>query len=119
MLDQHRTTLMRVPSRPSPSCISIAHLKAVVEVHAKKGGRHDAGGQRKRANCHEQVDADNAVARGRQVHAPHLPDHLQVLSHFLAGQVVSPQDQPNLEASAKEGLCPGTDTDSRKQVHPP
>ena len=56
---------------------------ARLEVHAKERSRNNAGCQSKRGDCHAQVDANDAVTRRGQVHAAHLPEHLQVLAHLL------------------------------------
>lgn len=67
-----------------------AHLEAVGQVHAEEGGGDDADGERKRRHGDDEIDADYAVARRAQVHAPHLPEHLQVLSHLLCGKPRQP-----------------------------
>jgi len=85
-----RTTGRRRPRKTKRGAeLAGARLQAVRQVHAEKGRRDDAGGQRERANGDGQVDADDTVALCGQVHAPHLAHDLQVLAHLLPRRAFS------------------------------
>ena len=59
-----------------------AYLQAGLQVHPKEGGRHCGHYQRKAGNRHYEVDADDSVSGGIQLHAPHLPHHLHTQSLY-------------------------------------
>ncbi len=61
----------------------VAHLHARVKIHAKEACGHCAQQQSEGCNSHDQLDADDSVSSGIQLHRPQVPGRFQILDCLL------------------------------------